>query len=292
MNPLSRRSSHTTIQTIVRSAGHRILSTLALCLPLPLGNRLTKCRATHSPSMVRPAKGLIVVTISPELCHHFSAALAGRSYNWPVSDRTWDKLDTGFDPANFPDSGEQNTQLKEHISQCWARADENEKSRLALWIISDWGGIKTNKPSTIEGHVALADQAEPETPLEGVASYSKVLAFANPNKYAIYDARVAAALNAIQMLFTCEGRLAFPYVLGRNTKIQGTKDQPGFVRLVPKRVLVSMGFMPVKRREAYKTYLQLIDGILRCGFGDKPGDVEMMLFSDAEYFCRQALSEI
>ena len=91
------------------------------------------------------------------------------------------------------------------------------------------GGIRNNRNSTIEKYVLESAKKAPCTPINGVASYSKIFAVTNPNIYAIYDARVAACLNAIQ--YNANGvrkGIAFNYVPGRNKVTGNAGNKAGF----------------------------------------------------------------
>ncbi|WP_298289124.1 hypothetical protein [uncultured Lutibacter sp.] len=88
---------------------------------------------------------------------------------------------------------------------------------LCLWIIKDWGGILTAKDSdTIE---LVKDFLETDNPkYNRIASASKVGAYMFPEKYIIYDSRVAYALNWI-ILSEKAGEIFFPIPSGRNSKM-------------------------------------------------------------------------
>jgi len=50
------------------------------------------------------------------------------------------------------------------------------------------------------GYINQADAERPSTPFSGIASYSKIFSIKDPDRYAIFDARVSASLNAIQLI--------------------------------------------------------------------------------------------
>jgi hypothetical protein len=202
----------------------------------------------------------------------------GFEYQWEVSVETWSSLKTGFDPEIFSDAAERNRQLKHHIACRWEKAPDAEKLRLARWIIADWGGIRSNHEATIKRHVVLACHHSPRTPIAGIASYSKILAFSRPRQYAIYDARVAAALNAVQIPFSSGQKFAFPYLQSRNSRVRE------FARSVPQARLASLGFVRVAPRDAYRIYLNLLKETIASGIDNDLGDLEMILFSDVEHF--------
>lgn len=88
------------------------------------------------------------------------------------------------------------------------KSDKKRFDDLCLWIIKDWGGILTAKDSnTIE----LIDDflnSEKQS-YKRIASSSKVGSFMYPDKYIIYDSRVAYSLNWI-ILSKNAGAFFFP----------------------------------------------------------------------------------
>ena len=67
-------------------------------------------------------------------------------------------------------------------------------------------------------------EKDPETPLSGIASFSKVLAIKDPLKYAIYDARVAVSINAIQMISKVLTLITFSLLLSLNFSYADNHD--------------------------------------------------------------------
>jgi hypothetical protein len=105
-----------------------------------------------------------------------------------------------------------NTKLKEFY-----KSDKKQFDSLCLWIIKDWGGILTAKDSnTIE---LISEFLRSEKPsYKRIASSSKVGAYMYPDKYIIYDSRVAYSLNWI-ILSKNAGEFFFPIPSGRNSKM-------------------------------------------------------------------------
>jgi hypothetical protein len=207
---------------------------------------------------------------------------------WRVPSAAWRTLGTGFDHARYADDpARQNVELKLHLARCWEAASLDEKIRLATWIVSDWGGIRRNNPATILGYVNQADAERPATPFTGISSYSKILAIKDPVRHAVYDARVAASLTAIQLLLLHDGKLAsdqllaFAIPMGRNQTINqfiGT--------FVPRRA--ELGFATVPPDMIYRTYLDLLGATSKST--NKPIlEIEMFLFGHANRLCTKAL---
>jgi hypothetical protein len=89
--------------------------------------------------------------------------------------------------------------------------------KICLWIIKEWGGIKGAKDSnTLKLIDLFKNQLEPS--FNRIASSSKVGSFMFPEKYIIYDSRVAYSLNWI-LLSENAGNKFFPIPEGRNSKM-------------------------------------------------------------------------
>lgn len=110
--------------------------------------------------------------------------------------------------------------LKKTINQKLLNAYENDKdffNKLCLWVIKDWGGITTAKDSdTIEliNQFLNTDKHK----FKRIASSSKVGSYMYPEKFIIYDSRVAYSLNWI-ILSENAGNMFFPIPEGRNSKM-------------------------------------------------------------------------
>src|ERR1035437_1147140 len=208
-------------------------------------------------------------------------------YSWAVSDATWSKLPE-FDHTSVKDP-ERNIALKKHLAQCWATADDEQKYKIAKWVVRDWGGVLGNSEATIKRHVKLVDAEDVDGPFEGIASYSKIFSIKDPEQYAIYDARVATSLNAIQLIQR-KAIFAFPIPPGRNTEIDGSKTKQGFSDIYTRRHLRSLGFSVAPRRETYRIYLELLRQ-LEAATGRPIVTSEMQLFSRAVEFSKAARAQ-
>lgn len=100
------------------------------------------------------------------------------------------------------------------------------------WIVSVWGGIRTNNKdgfnNKVDTFLNLLYMGK-NVAFENIASLSKVSSFWNPNEFVIYDSRVAYALNWI-MLKTNASNYYFPIPNGRNTKMMAFSVD-GLIRL-------------------------------------------------------------
>lgn len=196
----------------------------------------------------------------------------------------------------FPLSGEKgyspNVELKKYLNQQWLQADHEERIRLSKIIVADWGGVKTNRSETLEAYVDELGKSQPATLLKGVASYSKIYSITDMNKYAIYDARVAACLNAVQWNYQVNKGVAFNYISGRNNTTGHATKKIGFVHQEPFKVknLIAGGWSRVKRDETYQVYLSLLQNCLKKLPEYSLHDLEMVLFANAETECIKAMA--
>lgn len=212
------------------------------------------------------------------------------SFDWDVRSSAWRSLGTGFPHQKYAnDLAQQNIELKWHLAKHWASAALDEKIRIATWIVSDWGGIRRNAEMTILAYVNQADAERPATPFTGISSYSKVLAIKDPDRYAIFDARVAASINAIQILGVSRKKqnpsnsLAFAIPAGRNSVVTDFRNNIGSLAS-----LARGGFTPVEADTTFGTYLRLLSEVKRRVGSLSLLQIEMVLFARAPSLCDEA----
>lgn len=92
---------------------------------------------------------------------------------------------------------ERNSELRAYLSDAWRSADRNQREEFVSWYIKKWGGIKRIGAQHIAAYAAGPASID-VTSFTRIASWSKALAMMDPRRFAIYDARVAFALNAVQ----------------------------------------------------------------------------------------------
>jgi len=170
---------------------------------------------------------------------------------------------------------EKNLELKRRLAECWALNERADQMRLANYYVREFGGIRANDAQTISGYVETLRGGH-LPPFQGIASWSKIASIANCNRYAIFDARVAFALNAIQVLNGVDDALAFPSLPSRKARI--TEAAP----IAQQRAEGHNGAR-MQRRRVYRDYLEL----LAQAAGNLDGDqrlarAEMVLFAKAE----------
>ena len=154
-----------------------------------------------------------------------------------------------------------------------------------------WGGILGNNEETILKYATQS--AESLCSLsEGVASWSKVLAFRYPDKYFIYDYRVAFVLNYI--LVSHAEEISQYFFIPPSQRINSNSDSKyAYCNLIA-RLLgkindgVNLKIFELNLPESYRLYLGLIEQIVEvlndetynCFHleGDDKQKVEMALF--------------
>lgn len=226
--------------------------------------------------------------LATSLCEFFDLKIPSleNEYKWKIPDI-----------AGFPFSGQsgyhQNIALKLHLKALWDNAiDNEERLKVAKMIVSDWGGVRANNKDTLISYISKSLSTSPPTPIKGVASYSKILAIVHPGRFAIYDARVAACLNAVQINLKIKDGLAFNYVPGRNNIIGNTSKKIGFTqdeRFTTKQ-LSALGWQVIKRGETYERYIELLNLCLLERPHYSLASLEMVLFSSAEDECKKAMA--
>jgi len=131
------------------------------------------------------------------------------------------------------------------------------------------------------------------TPIKGIASYSKILAAAFPDDYAIYDARVAVSLNAIQLLNPCEDRIAFHYLAGRNNIVGHAGKKIGFSQeekfSIKNLISSNHNFLFIDKNNVYNFYINLLKNVIKNNPHLKLYEYEMVLFAQAEELCTKLM---
>ncbi|MXO64900.1 hypothetical protein [Altericroceibacterium endophyticum] len=231
------------------------------------------------------------VNIAP-FCAYFQAALPQLE-----TDYTW-SIPQSFEEYGFRGRGyEANKQLKYHFSRLWHETDREGREELARKIVSDWGGVRANRPETLVRYIDWIEHERSVWPKQGVASYSKILSIVAPDKFAIYDARVAVSLIAIQYIFGSSRGVLFHYVPGRN-KTTGDNKGRGFTNhpRFKSRALKHVGWTRLRPNANYQTYLDTLNRVAnqlwqQTQFQDLLlCDLEMSLFANAERLALRAMN--
>ena len=121
---------------------------------------------------------------------------------------------------------------------------------------------------------------------DGIAPWSKALSIYNPDRYAIFDARVSTSLNALQIISGVENPSLFPVLPSQNSKIsKGNRLFPDYA--------ASKRWNKLQNSTYYRTYIRLLEHTLTElpkteGIGIYT--IEMLLFSYAEELLFRAFS--
>lgn len=165
-----------------------------------------------------------------------------------------------------------NRNLRLLISPYLKAGDQDLISKLSVWIVKEWGGIKRGTDAIPDwctelsdfNHTAIANFVGRMGTLR-ISSWSKIIAFASPLTDAIYDARTAVAINCA--LYTMGLREGFVMPLGRNKDVN-----PASI------FLKKNGF---DEKYGYYEYISLLKAMSALDGSNDILDVEMSLFSNA-----------
>jgi hypothetical protein len=178
----------------------------------------------------------------------------------------------------------ENLKLKYELHKLFKMGDKKMNAELIEYFIKTWGKIKGNKPETMENY---KNETHPKKLIEkgvkGVASWSKALTIHDPDKYAIFDARVSVSLNCLQIINSTTSKLLFPLLPSQNNKIKHTNK------------LLKGNCM--KRWDLAQNncfYLQYI-GLLKAVAKEVKSNIvtiEMLLFAKAEDLAKSAFPNV
>ena len=154
------------------------------------------------------------------------------------------------------------------------RSNSPRSGELQIWYVKEWGGVRTNRPSTLNEYIIIPAESLIERGERGIASWSKMLSVRDPSSYAIYDARVAMSLNTISLTQSSESNLVFPQLASRNKKIVAAQS-------IIKSQIKLRGLK--SERYFYRNYLgSLNKAVYQCGNRFNIQTAEMILFANAE----------
>ncbi|HXS06765.1 MAG TPA: hypothetical protein VN723_08255 [Rhizomicrobium sp.] len=184
----------------------------------------------------------------------------GTHYSWAIPD---------ICPISYEKTGNTLTDTLNLRAAChllWLTEPER-RQEICGWYVRRWGKIAKTSDDRIAHYVeTLARGALPDR-LMGVASWSKVASICDPNKYPIYDARVAFALNA---LLIRDNIALAPF---RMPGSQSTTINAALKRLKAHGIKESNVNTPV---DDYRRYMALMHR-----FGTRISLAEMALFGSA-----------
>ena len=194
---------------------------------------------------------------------------------------------------------ERNVTLKNILSKKIYLTDSPDNKKIIFkWIVNKWGGINVKDIDKLHTRIInFLNQRLDTTKLNfnGISSISKVLSFISPEKYIIYDARVAYSMNWI-LLKTNASEMFFPMPESRNSKLSAI-DISTLIRLSKvhnyKNNLESKRIISYSDKKVFieksKAYTILCDLILEINKNlwqdnrkEYPFYTEMLLFSLAD----------
>jgi hypothetical protein len=179
---------------------------------------------------------------------------------------------------------EQNLNLKRQLSELWT-SQPAKRYVIADYYVRIWGGIRRNRPGKIDGYTDSV-AAGNVLPFDGVASWSKVATAADPDKAAIFDARVSVSLNALQVLAGHEAAALFPILASQNKAIKA-------INPLLNAGARSRRWAKVNKEEAFDAYLRLLRLASRRLAGPLPiARAEMVLFAHAVDLANQVRPEL
>lgn len=167
----------------------------------------------------------------------------------------------------------QNIELKKILHKKWKKYPAQRKELIKYYICT-WGGIYGNKKSTMKMYQVESADMLIKRGIKGIASWSKALVLHDWEKYAIFDARVSCALNAIQLKDCHEGVLLFPLLPSRNNNIKKAN-------LSLKKLSSTKKLNFHKPSNVYKEYLKILSNVAQ-SIDTNIATIEMLLFSKAE----------
>jgi len=223
--------------------------------------------------------------VDTSLTHFFDEALPSISedYRWPPKGKP---ADCPFDGYQSAGSSNLETVLHQRrfLASLWA-VDPTQRLRIASWVIRDWGGVRGNAPETIRRYASTDSGELIGAGITGIASWSKVLAVADPCRFAIYDARVAVSLNAIQLVYGGNQlHHGFPLLPSQNKRIVA------FGKRLRQRAdwMDASALQPAA--SAYQSYLDHLHYQAKCRGESLDWQIlEMALFSHAERLLERAV---
>ncbi len=145
-------------------------------------------------------------------------------YNWNANLSTLIALDVLSEESVLELSTKTNYQkeiylkkvIQQKLTDTWLH-DEELFDKLSLWIIREWGGIRTAQEDKTKALIKTF-LTNRNFKFDRIPSTSKVAAYMFPKEYIIYDSRVAYSLNWILLSQKASDKF-FPTPEGRNSKM-------------------------------------------------------------------------
>ena len=201
-------------------------------------------------------------------------------YSWREINE--DKLPNGIE-LPLGNQYNKNLVLKQELNNKWKNSETHEeKLELIKYYIATWGGIHTNSKESMNEYAILSARELIKKGKKGIASWSKAIVIHDPNKYAIFDARVAISLNCIQKLYNIENKVLFPVLSSRNKIVaRGNK-------LITETAKTE-NWKKVNEEIFYDQYIEILEKVAN-EFNINVSTVEMLLFAKAEKLVEETYS--
>lgn len=170
-------------------------------------------------------------------------------------------------------------ELRRVVHSSWNEISEDQKLVLLGWLIRDWGGIQNIHDETLITcikHESCLGSESPESEsakkyffgnFKNISSKSKCLAFMYPNKYFIYDSRVAIALIKILSKYHPKSSWTFHLPRDRGGDYDNFKKDPELKSTIECRTKVT-----------YLQYCELVKMISEFLGEEESQLIEMKLF--------------
>lgn len=117
-------------------------------------------------------------------------------YKWKVD---LNKIPSEISIKKSTNNFELNLDLKQKLTTVFVSVNSKIKKELIHYYIYHWGGIRSNSQNTLEKYYNSKPVDLINLGLQGISSWSKAITVHDCNKYAIFDARVSASINGLQL---------------------------------------------------------------------------------------------
>lgn len=212
-----------------------------------------------------------------DVSHKMISAIQQLAKALPLSEHyTWEmpaELPISI-PRKIEGAFRRNVYLKDHLKY---EFNDNSDLQTSLWIIQDWGGIKTfkdseqNRSRISKFYEELKKGKLTKDIHDRLPSLSKLAAFRWPEKYSIYDSRAVFSLNWLLFCHT-DGPTLYPQPPGRSRSLVEVDTQTLYR-------LSGRPFTFHSHKTAYFSYCDLLSKLSHDALGkDVPYYVEMLLF--------------
>ncbi len=178
-----------------------------------------------------------------------------------------------------------NISLKNQLNKKLQSAENHEdKKELLKYYISTWGGIHGNSEEKMDEYTRSTDSEIIALGSNGIASWSKALCIRNPNNFAIFDARVSASLNALQIINNTKTPTLYPILTSRNKVVKAG------INLFKKEAKIQK-WQPADALTFYSNYLTLLENVAATidkELHASKTTIEMLLFAKSEELIKKA----